>query len=203
MHWSSNIPRQSENIFPKIPNLNVYPDAVQIWGLCNLYNLCNLWVFSSDAVETRVSGHCSEERLCLLRWLNLRLFCHMKAGSSDLLVQTSHVNVSLPPVVYLCKYVYHWRLVLACVYVLVPFVLFLASMPSFCSGCLPQQDVVWNGRRRNFKWKSGAGCREQPPAWLPSNNSLWGHENYASESVNGKVEEGKTWNVCWYFSFKK
>lgn len=115
------------------------------------------------------------------------------------LSRLSHVNVSIPPVVYLCKYVYHWRLVLACVYVLVPFVLLLASMPSFWSGCLIQQDVVWNGKRCNFKWKSGAGCREQPPAWLPSNNSLWGHENYASESVNGKVEEGKTWNVLIFF----
>lgn len=57
---------------------------------------------------------------------------------------------------------------------------------------LIQQDAVWNGKRCD------SNCIEQLSAWLPSHSSPQGHKNHSSDSVNGTVEEGKTWNMPIY-----
>lgn len=86
----------------------------------------------------------------------------------------------------------------------VPFVLSTASMPSHCRNCLMHQDAGAKREKVSFlKWKTAACCQEQPPAWLPSSGSLWGHENYNSESVNGRSVGGEDLKRADIFVFKK
>lgn len=139
----------------------------------------------------------------------------MKEGTSDLPASTGfHMSMILFFCsISVCEYVYQCLPVLVCVYIhyclLKCWFLFFSSiasgsglMPSFCRVCLIQQDVVCNGKGVISNEKLVHAVYKQPPAWLLSNNSLSGKQNYSSESDSEKVEEAEKFvvdihcNIC-------
>lgn len=156
-----------------------------------------IWVIPSSYFVTTAYGHCSEDKRYLL---NL-LFRHMKADSSDLLVQTSHVNVSTPPVVYLCTYAYNWWLVLACVYVWLGSLCFIHGQHALALQKLSHASGCWceTGKGVIFEMKNCCMLSRTASSMITFKRLPVGpRELQFRVSEWKKCRRGRL-ETCWYF----